>query len=62
MLTVEEWVDKTHEITNELEHEASIKKNSELARTNAFYDGYIQACEDFCKRMRRAISEKSRIG
>ena len=41
--------DKVNGITDDLEHAASIKKNVELTRVNAYYDGYVQACEDFRK-------------
>lgn len=58
MLTVGEWLDKTHEITNALENEASRRKNTELTKINAYYEGYTQACEDFGRRMRAAIQEE----
>lgn len=56
MLTVAEWVDKVHEITNQLESESSKKLNSEIQRAQAYHDGYVQACEDFGKIMRSNIS------
>ena len=58
MLTVGEWIDKVHEITDALENKASIKKSKELEKVNAYYEGYTQACEDFGRAMRQAISEE----
>ena len=57
MLTVGEWLDKTHEITDGLEERAKLKMNEEITKAKAYHDGYIQACEDFGKAMRQAISE-----
>lgn len=57
MLTVGEWVDKTNEIANVLENEASRRKATEMARINAYHEGYIQACEDYNRRMIHAIQE-----
>lgn len=56
MLTVGEWADKTEEITNELEHNANIKLNKEITQAQAYHDGYVQACEDFSRRIRHEIS------
>lgn len=49
----QELMDKTHEITDDLECLASKKLNEE----QAYYKGYIQACEDFGRRMRSVIRE-----
>lgn len=56
MLTVGEWVDKTHEITDMLEKSAYEKMDSEILKTRAYCEGYVQACEDFGKAMRQAIT------
>lgn len=55
MAANKEWIDKVHEITNELEHGAALKKAGEEAKIKAYHEGYVQACEDFCKRMRSVI-------
>lgn len=49
-----ELTDKTHEITNDLERCASKK----LSEEQAYYKGYIQACEDFGRKMRGAIIQE----
>lgn len=54
MTTVREWVDKVHEITDTLEHQA----NTELQKATSYHKGYMQACEDFGREMRRLISEE----
>ena len=54
MTTVREWVDKVHEITDTLEHQA----NTELQKATSYHKGYMQACEDFGREMRRMISEE----
>ena len=41
-------IDISHDITIELQHEASIK----LSEARAYYDGYVKACEDFGRRIR----------
>jgi len=56
MLTVGEWVDKTHEIADSLENKAKLQHTKEVERASAYRDGYIQACEDYAKEMRHAIS------
>lgn len=52
MFTVEEWVDRVHEITDTLERQAGI----ELQKATSYHEGYVKACEDFGREMRRAIS------
>lgn len=47
-------IDITHKITDELEHEAS----SKLAEAQAYHKGYVQACEDYGRRLRREIYEQ----
>lgn len=54
MIKVEEWTDKVHEITDTLERQASI----EMQKVTSYHKGYIQACEDFGREMRRVISEE----
>lgn len=53
MLTVNEWVDKVHEITDTLEHQAGI----ELQKATSFHKGYVQACEDFGREIRQLLYE-----
>lgn len=48
--------DMTHDITNALEHEASMKRASEVAKAQSYYEGYIQACNDYGRRIRDSIA------
>lgn len=50
----QEMIEKTHKITDQLEHEASVRLNEE----QAYYNGYVQACEDFGRRVRGAIIQE----
>lgn len=59
MLTVGEWVDKVHEITDTLEHKATESCDEYIRKAQSYRDGYIQACEDFGREMRR---DKQRTG
>lgn len=47
--------DRVNNITDELQHEAEEK----LAKEQAYYGGYIQACEDFGRRMRMEIAKEA---
>ena len=47
----QEIIDISHDITNELQHEASVK----LSEAQAYYKGYVQACEDFGRRLRQEM-------
>jgi len=58
MLTVGEWVDATNEIADDLEHQSSVKLNKEIATAQARHEGYVQACEDFGRAMRKKISQE----
>ena len=58
MLTVGECVDKVHEITYTLEHKATESCDEYIRKAQSYRDGYIQACEDFGREMRRAISKE----
>ena len=51
-------LDTINEITNQLEHNASIKKAKEMERVQAYYEGYEQACEDIGRRMRLELIEQ----
>lgn len=55
MQTLGEWSDKVNEITDALEHAANKKLVEEVQKANAYRDGYIQACEDFGREMRRLL-------
>lgn len=46
--------DKVYEIVEAIERKANV----ELQRAIAYHNGYIQACEDFGREMRRMISEE----
>ncbi|WP_156882377.1 hypothetical protein [Lacrimispora indolis] len=41
MLKAGEWIDKTHEIADALEHEAKLQCSKEVERATADRDGYI---------------------
>lgn len=58
MLTEAGWIDKVHEITDMLEHRANIEYDKAVQKADAYRDGYVQACEDFGREMRRAISHE----
>ena len=58
MITAGEWIDKVHEITDELERNAEKELENSVKKAQAYKEGYVQACEDFNKRMRRAISNE----
>lgn len=58
MLTVDKWIDKVHEITDALEHKSNAELRSTLEKATAYHEGYVQACEDFGREMRRAISNE----
>ena len=50
-------VDKVHEITDMLEHQA----NAKLNEATAYHNGYVHACEDFGRAIRQElIEEKNR--
>lgn len=55
MLIVGEWIDKVHEITDELERNAEKELENSVKKAQAYKEGYVQACEDFNKKMRIAI-------
>lgn len=46
------------DIRNELEHDAVSKKNEKIRETEAFYKGYVEACEDFCRRLTQPEPEE----
>ena len=58
MPKTKEMIDRIHEITDALEHEAAIRRAKEEAATKAYYEGYIDACEAFGKRMRAEIQNQ----
>lgn len=47
-------VDMIYKITDRLEHQAGI----ELQKTTSYHKGYVQACEDFGRKMRQEILNK----
>lgn len=58
MFTVGAWVDKVHEITDILEHKATESCDKYIRKAQSYRDEYIQACEDFGRKMRCAISKE----
>lgn len=53
-------LDRIDEIANQLERNASIKNAKEMERVQAYYEGYRQACEDFCRGMRSEVISQSK--
>ena len=51
-------LDKVHEITDKLEDIANKKLAEDIRKATEYRDGYVQACEDFGREMRRMISEE----
>lgn len=49
-------LDKVHEITDTLERKAVENCDDYNRKAQAYRDGYIQACEDFGREIRHAIS------
>ena len=49
-------LDQVHEITDILEHKAVENCDEYIRKAQSYRDGYIQACEDFGREIRRAIS------
>ena len=52
-----ELKEKYEEITNRLENAADLKLSREIRESQAYNEGYKQACEDFFKELRRMNSE-----
>ena len=44
-------IDMSHDIADKLQNEASAK----LSEAQTYYKGYVQACEDFGRRLRQEI-------
>lgn len=44
-------IDETHKITDELERKATVALND----AQAYYKGYVQACEDYGRKIRQVI-------
>ena len=53
----QELMDMTHEITDELQRNASIK----LSEARAYYDGYVQASEDYGRRLRAELINQTNL-
>lgn len=58
MLTVGEWIDKIHEIADTLEDKANTECANTIQKANAYREGYIQACEEFDRKMKQAVSNE----
>lgn len=55
MQTLGEWSDKVNEIEDTLEHKAIENCDEYIRKAQSYRDGYVQACEDFGREMRKAI-------
>lgn len=55
MQTLGEWSDKVNEIEATLEHKAIENCDKYIRKAQSYRDGYVQACEDFGREMRKAI-------
>ena len=51
-ITSEEYKNMIDKMTNAMEHEANVKCSNEVEKANTFRDGYIQACEDYNRRLK----------
>lgn len=51
----QELIEKTNEIADRLEHEASKKLNE----AQSYHKGYVQACEDFGRALRLEVYEQN---
>lgn len=51
-------LEKVHEITDKLEDIANKKLAEDIRKATEYRNGYVQACEDFGREMRRMISEE----
>ena len=52
-------LDELHDIVDRLEHKASLRRNKEVDKANAFYEGYMQGCEDFRRNMAQLLIEEA---
>lgn len=57
----DKWKKKVEEICNTLEQQAEEECVKKINNADAYKNGYIQACEDFYKELRRVKTEKSEI-
>lgn len=57
MLTEEDLIDKTDNVCSELYDLAYKTKERTIHNACEYYNGYIQGCEDYKRRMRQAISK-----
>lgn len=51
-------IGESHRIANELEHEAAIKCEREVAEAETARKAYYQACEDFARQIRKLGMEQ----
>ena len=54
-----ELKNKLEEICNELENAADVKMSREIRKSQAYNQGYKQACEDYFKRISQTLREKA---
>lgn len=54
-MQADEWMDKVNEIEDRLEHKARKDCELRVEKSESFRDGYIAACEEFGRQIRRAI-------
>lgn len=50
-----EIIERINKTTDELEHEAAARLNEQ----QAYHSGYVQACEDFGRRLRGSIIQNT---
>lgn len=53
-----EWLDRTHEIADELGRQANKKCSEQIEKAKAYCDGYIQGVEDYARVIRANISNE----
>lgn len=51
-------VDESHRIADELEHKAKQRCEKEIAESEAGRKAYVEACEDFARRIRELAREQ----
>ena len=51
-------VDESHRIADELEHKAKERCMKEIAESEAGRKAYVEACEDFARRIRELVREQ----
>ena len=55
VMQADEWMDRINDIEDMLEDKARKDCTLRVEKTESFRDGYIAACEEFGRQVRRAI-------